>query len=194
VLLSLLIGLWLVSALSGGQSADTQTRMQLYNRALGVECTHCHVDGQWADASKPAFATAAKMATMVEAINGRLALRDRVGCWTCHGGAARPMRQPRPLFDEQLAKWPRELTAAPEPLKVTMTVYNVALGVGCDHCHVPGDWKDRSKRAMKTLETMNALFEIFPKYMPATARTQCYMCHKGSIRPAPARANPEPKF
>ena len=36
---------------------------------------------------------------------------------------------------------------------------------------------------MKLVKTMNAMFEEFPKYMPATARTQCYMCHKGSTKP-----------
>ena len=33
------------------------------------------------------------------------------------------------------------------------------------------------------VSVMSSLFEEFPKYMPHTARTQCYMCHKGSTKP-----------
>jgi hypothetical protein len=167
------------------QSGEIRARMELYNRALGVECTHCHVEGAWADDSKPAFGIARRMSEMVPVINGRLDKTDRVGCWTCHRGEVRPSRQPRPLFDAELEKWPAALASAPEGLKVTMSVYNVALGVTCDHCHGP-DWKSGDKSAFRMARTMNGLFELFPKYMPPTARTQCYMCHKGSLKP-PAR-------
>jgi hypothetical protein len=154
-----------------------------YNRALGVECTHCHVDGTWRDESKAPFATARNMARMVAALN-RDQLRDigEVSCWTCHGGQVKPARQPRPRLDLELAKWPAELASAPDAVKLGMSVYNVALGVGCDHCHV-ADWKLAEKKPMRTVKTMSALFEEFPKYMPETARTQCYMCHKGSKKP-----------
>ena len=191
MLLMALLAWWLLPAPPQPQ-ADVQVRMQFYNRALGVECTHCHVDGKWADASKPPFATAANMIKMVGAVNEKLGQADRVTCWTCHAGSTRPERQPRPPLDEHLAKWPSALANAPESQKITMAVYNVALGVGCDHCHNPADWKDMSKRPMKLLPTMNALFEIFPKFMPPTARTQCFMCHKGSTKPV-ARPG-EPKF
>src|SRR5918995_1457073 len=40
-----------------------------YNRALGVECSHCHVPDQWQDDSKPAKATARKMVEMVPLLN-----------------------------------------------------------------------------------------------------------------------------
>ena len=72
------------------QQPDVQTRMQFYNRALGVECTHCHVEDKWTDAAKPQFATAANMAKMVAAVNEQLGAKDRVSCWTCHAGANTP--------------------------------------------------------------------------------------------------------
>src|SRR5713101_7696885 len=105
-----------------------------YTRALGVECTHCHVDGNWRDESKPQFATARNMARMVTALNGDQ-LRDigEVSCWTCHGGQVKPARQPRLALDAELANWPAELASAPESQKLSMAVYNVALGVSCDH-------------------------------------------------------------
>lgn len=156
---------------------------ELYTKALGVECTHCHVAGEWSDDSKPPFATARNMARMVKTLNAD-SLRDigEVNCWTCHGGQEKPARQPRPALDAELAKWPAGLASAPDSLKLGMAVYNVALGVSCDHCHV-ADWKAAEKKPMRTVEKMKAMFEEFPKYMPETARTQCYMCHKGSTKP-----------
>lgn len=154
-----------------------------YNKALGVECTHCHVVDNWSDDSKPPFATARKMSRMVQVLNGeRLKDIGEVSCWTCHGGQVRPARQPRPALDAELAMWPAELQSAPDGLKLGMAVYNVALGVTCDHCHV-ADWKRADKAPMRTVAKMTAMFDEFPKYMPETARTQCYMCHKGSTKP-----------
>jgi hypothetical protein len=150
--------------------------------SLGVECAHCHTPDRWNDAGKPPFAVAANMFRMVDAINERLQQPGRVTCFTCHAGATQPARQPRPALDEQLARWPAELAAAPESLRLTMAVYNVALGVGCDHCHSL-DWKARDKPALQKVALMSSLFELFPAYMPKTARTQCYMCHMGSPRP-----------
>ena len=69
-----------------------------------------------------------------------------------------------------------------EPRHDVTLAFNRALGVTCDHCHT-ADWKGYAKPPMKLVKTMNAMFEEFPKYMPATARTQCYMCHKGSTKP-----------
>ena len=121
---------------------------QTFNRALGVECTHCHVQDRWPESTKPAFTTARNMMRMVEALNTRLGDLGPITCVTCHGGATRPARQPRPALDEQLARWPAALAGADESLKITMAVYNVALGVGCDYCH-SADWKAKDKPAMK---------------------------------------------
>ena len=160
-------------------------RDPVLNRALGVECSHCHVENKWADDTKPPFATARNMVRMVDAINRMLEGVGSVSCATCHGGQVRPSRLPRPALDAELAKWPSELANAPEAQKLTMTVYNVSLGVGCGHCHV-ADWKSAEKKPMQTVALMNSMFAEFPKYMPPTARTQCYMCHKGSTKPGPS--------
>jgi hypothetical protein len=157
--------------------------MQTFNQALGVECVHCHVAERWTDESKAAFGTARNMYRMVQVLNQRLEGVGVVSCWTCHGGQQQPARQPGPPFDAEMARWPADLASAPDGLKVTMAVYNVALGVGCDHCHTGGDWKTAEKRAMKLVSTMTGLFDEFPKYMPAGTRTQCFMCHKGSTKP-----------
>jgi hypothetical protein len=170
--------------IAGGQTQLTaeHARTRAFNIALGVECTHCHVQDQWTEQSKPAFSTAANMVRMVDAVNQKLEGIGRVSCITCHGGEARPSRQPRERLDPELARWPADLAGAPEGLKLTMVVYNIALGVDCGHCH-SSDWKARDKAAIKKVPVMNALFDLFPKYMPSGARTQCYMCHKGSTKP-----------
>jgi hypothetical protein len=165
--------------------ADVQTVMDGFNQALGVTCEHCHVKDQWRDESRPALATARNMVRMVDALNAG-ALRDigEIGCATCHGGQPRPSRQPRAALDDELARWPADLAAAPDSQKITMAVYNVALGVTCDHCHT-SDWKQMTRAAMKLVPEMTRMFDEFPKYMPAGARTQCWMCHKGKTRPTP---------
>ena len=120
---------------------------------------------------------------MVASLNGgALQGVGEVACWTCHRGEVRPSRVPRAEMDAELARWPAALASAPESTKLAMAVYNVTLGVTCEHCHT-ADWKEKEKRPMKLVATMTSMFEEFPKYMPATARTQCYMCHKGSTKP-----------
>ena len=153
-----------------------------YNQALGVTCEHCHTANR-ADDSRPAFRTARAMEQMVASLNaGALKGVGEVACWTCHRGEVRPSRVPRAEMDAELARWPAALASSPESTKLAMAVYNVTLGVTCDHCHT-ADWKEQEKRPMKLVPAMTSMFAEFPKYMPATARTQCYMCHKGSRKP-----------
>jgi hypothetical protein len=70
----------------------------------------------------------------------------------------------------------------PDNRKMAMAVYNVSLGVACDHCH-SAEWKSAEKKPMKRMTLISAMFDEFPKYMPPTARTQCFMCHKGTTKP-----------
>lgn len=69
-----------------------------YSRSLGVNCTHCHVAGQWEKEDKPAKQIAREMATMVRAINGEYLKKIKslksesptVNCTTCHRGEVKP--------------------------------------------------------------------------------------------------------
>ncbi len=84
--------------------------MRNFAQHLGVRCEHCHV-GEGNDLSKfdfasdarPAKATARKMLTMVNTINGTLLEgvgtppppgTNRVTCFTCHRGAKTPLTAP----------------------------------------------------------------------------------------------------
>jgi len=173
-----------IQVLKGVPARKVDSIMQAFNRALGVECVACHVKDKWDDESKAQFATARKMFQMVKALNeNQLAGTSGVSCWTCHAGQTKPSRLPRPLLDEELARWPAELNNVAQSVKLTMSVYDVTLHVSCNYCHVPADWKSNRKSAYKMVARMNSMFTVFPQYMPPTARTQCWMCHKGSTEP-----------
>ena len=164
---------------------DVPEVMKQFNDALGVECTHCHVQDQWKDASKPGFATARNMWRMVQALNAdQLSNTKGVRCATCHAGQVKPSRlDPAAWMKIRDTQWPADLGGAGDQVKLAMSVYSASLGVECVHCHDPSDWKSDAKPAHAMTGRMNAMFEVFPKFMPAGARTQCFMCHKGQRAP-----------
>ncbi len=173
-----------IQVLKGVPARNVPSIMRALNRALGVECVACHVQDKWDDESKPQFVTARKMFQMVKILNeNQLAGTSGISCWTCHAGQTKPSRLPRPLLDQELARWPAELAKVSEGLKTTMSVYDVTLHVDCDYCHVATNWKSDEKPAYKMVARMNSMFKVFPQFMPPTARTQCWMCHKGSTEP-----------
>jgi hypothetical protein len=162
-------------------AADIDRTMKMFNSALGVECAFCHVENDWKNTSKPQWTTARDMWRMVQLLNSdQLANTAGVRCVTCHGGQNKPSRLPVESWQAIAEHWPQ--TAA-DSLKTTMSVYSASLGVGCEHCHDPSDWKSAAKPAFATTLRMVAMFDVFPKFMPPTARTQCYMCHKGNKKP-----------
>ena len=72
-----------------------------YSRALGVACTHCHVEDDFASDEKRPKQAAREMAALHKMINDQIAkmahLEERQGprfinCSTCHRGAIDPMR------------------------------------------------------------------------------------------------------
>ena len=184
--LAFLVAIGAEAPVSSRQQVDDVTaRMNEFNRALGVECTFCHVENQWRAEDKPQLGTARGMIAMVDGIGGGL-LKDRGGltCWTCHRGQQKPSRFPSAELSAELAKWPTSLGDAKDSLKLTMTVYARSLGVTCEFCHVPGDWANKTKPTMQTVATMLKIFDELPKYSPAAAnRSQCWMCHKGAKSP-----------
>jgi len=70
-----------------------------YSRALGVACTHCHVEGDFASDEKRPKRAAREMAAMHRSINERLremknldseSDRRAINCSTCHRGSVDP--------------------------------------------------------------------------------------------------------
>jgi hypothetical protein len=71
-----------------------------YARALGVKCTHCHVEGNYASDDKRPKRAAREMAVMHRMVNQELAKMDNlatpkdqnraINCSTCHRGTVSP--------------------------------------------------------------------------------------------------------
>jgi hypothetical protein len=73
--------------------------MRQYTQALGVNCFHCHVQGDNASDDKPAKNTARMMIAMVNEINAKFpdgAAKAKVTCYTCHNGKVTPLTAPAP--------------------------------------------------------------------------------------------------
>jgi hypothetical protein len=165
------------------QDGHGRAKLDEFNRALGVECAHCHVPDQWADDSKPAKATARKMIEMVPLLNGKLRGVGEVSCRTCHRGETQPSRVPQEALDAELARWPKSIADASQSTKLTMAMYSASTGLRCGGCHDVTDWKRKDTDKMRMVPRMLALFGVMQPFIPPTARTQCFTCHKGSNRP-----------
>jgi len=164
---------------------DVQPRMQLWSKALGVECTHCHTDGNWPDASKPTFDFAQRMKRMMDGLNaGPLKSVGSVTCWTCHRGRAIPARLPRESWQKIQAEHQAEFDGNTNR-GLAMSVYAASLGVTCSHCHEDQDRAANTKQPKAMVAAMEKIFEDIPTYFAARQPvTQCYMCHQGHISPA----------
>ena len=85
--------------------------MHSFENALGVQCEHCHVKGNFASDDKPQKETARKMIVMARDLNAKYfthesgsepaaasatAAKMHVTCFTCHHGSVEPMTAPAP--------------------------------------------------------------------------------------------------
>jgi hypothetical protein len=64
-----------------------------------------------------------------------------------------------------------------------MAVYSSSTGLRCTECHTSDNWKRFETDKMRIVPRMAALFTRIEPFMPPTAQTQCYMCHKGENKP-----------
>ena len=169
---------------SESRTQEVTARMQAWSAALGVDCTHCHRAGQWADESMPTFAFARRMQAMVEGLNsGPLRGIGEITCATCHRGKPIPNRLPRRAWETTLADHEAEF-AGNKNRGLAMSVYSASLGVDCSHCHET-DRSLNTKPPKAIVAKMLPIFDEIPKYFDDTRRpvTQCYMCHQGKIKP-----------
>ena len=74
--------------------------MQSFTRALGVQCSHCHVPGDFASDANGHKNIARGMLRMTQRLNRELLPEiqglgePRVSCFTCHRGEAEPATSP----------------------------------------------------------------------------------------------------
>ena len=69
--------------------------MRNINAALGVQCTYCHVQGDFASDDNPKKETARMMMVMAREVNAKFPDgKQHVTCYTCHRGATEPAMAP----------------------------------------------------------------------------------------------------
>ncbi len=176
--------LWSMPVLAFAQN-DVQARMTAWATALGVQCTHCHVDGAWTDASKPPFEFAQRMTRMLNGLNdGPLKDLEPIACWTCHRGRTRPARLQLAVWQAIREKHVGEFTSP--QVALAMSVYSASLGVECSHCHEPGSFSAPTKPAYPMVARMSPIFDEIPKHFAQSRMPlmQCYMCHQGQRIPS----------
>ena len=71
------------------EGVDIRTVMQGIAGSLGVECTHCHIQGDFASDENPKKNVARNMMRMVRVINAGF-LDGQANCNLCHRGSALP--------------------------------------------------------------------------------------------------------
>jgi photosynthetic reaction center cytochrome c subunit len=81
--------------LTGESGEQVIMTMRAFRTALGVQCTFCHVQGDFASDDNPKKETARMMLTMARDINSKFPDGQRhVTCYTCHRGATTPATEP----------------------------------------------------------------------------------------------------
>ncbi len=95
------------------QPAELMPTMHLFRVSLGVECSFCHVHGNFASDDNPHKEVARTMIVMAREINAKFPDgKTHVTCFTCHRGAMEPAVAP-PTEAEAKPQQPGALTTPP---------------------------------------------------------------------------------
>jgi len=71
--------------------------MRTFTTGIGVQCSYCHMAGNYASDENPKKDEARKMIAMAQKINGEFPdHKMHVSCYTCHRGEAQPKTAPEP--------------------------------------------------------------------------------------------------
>jgi Photosynthetic reaction centre cytochrome C subunit len=177
--------------------------MNFFKTSLGVDCTHCHVQGEFDKDDKPAKQTARKMIRMVGSIGSFLkenSVNGSATCFMCHRGQVKPVIIPpnwKPRTDNKLppdqADKPAEAVykniqvLKGEKASNWMTVMSfmaASLGVDCTHCHVQGEFDKDDKPAKQTARKMlQMVTKVNKDFYGGSGPITCYACHKGEPHP-----------
>ena len=194
-------------------TTDIPFVMRNFSQALGVQCTYCHVQGDFA-AESPRKEVARKMIAMVRQIDATFpssggvypAGFHEVDCSTCHRGSVKPeTKAPTEFFNrnESLGSPPPAITPG-ENLKVLpadtrvhgdgsiMHDFRDALNVDCGYCHGGGkplrtDENPRKEIARKMIQLVRQVNANFPDtgvYPVGNQVVTCYTCHRAETHPA----------
>jgi len=187
--------------------------MQNFNEALGVQCTYCHVEGDFAADTNPKKDMARKMIAMVRLIDTSFPSSagvfpegyHEVDCSTCHRGSAKPeTKAPSKFYNRgnSLGEPPPaqrpgvSLKLLPVETHVhgaesLMGEFRDALNVDCGYCHGGGKpletdanpRKDVARKMILLVRQINSSFPGTGVFPVGNQEVTCYTCHRGDPHP-----------
>ena len=194
-------------------NTDIPFVMQSFNEALGVQCTYCHVQGDFAAETNPKKETARKMIAMARLIDtsfpsGVGVFPDgyhEVDCLTCHRGNVKPeTKAPTKFYNRgnSLGAPPPEqrpgvsLKLLPPDTHVhgadsVMGDFRDALSVDCNYCHGGGRTqeadinprKDIARKMIMLVRQINSNFPVTGVFPVGDQAVTCWTCHRGDTNP-----------
>jgi hypothetical protein len=194
-------------------NSDVPFIMLSFNEALGVQCTYCHAEGDFAAEGNPRKETARKMIRMARVIDTSFPSGagvfpegyHEVDCLTCHRGSVKP----ETVAAQKYYNRANSLGEAPFPqtpavsLKVLppdtpvhggdsiMGEFRDALSVDCNYCHGGGrptetdgnPRKDVARKMITLVRQINANFPGTGVFPVGPQVVTCYTCHRGDPHP-----------
>ena len=186
--------------------------MQGFNEALGVQCTYCHVPGDFASDAKPPKETARRMIAMVRQVEpvfpstGGVFPRGyhEVDCITCHRGSVKPeTKAPIEFLNKRDAAGAVPPEGPGTNLRVlapgtkvhgegsVMEDFRDALNVDCGYCHGgSGDFaaeanprKEFARKMIQMVRQINTNFPGTGVYPEGRQAVTCYTCHRAETHP-----------
>jgi hypothetical protein len=178
---------------------------------LGVECTYCHTQYDWANDSKPAKLKARRHFEMIRFINHNyFADRNGATCWTCHGGHPVPAGFQR---DEQAIARAAGMIKIPDDSKqkpaedvfmniqvlkgvpadrfpLIMSMFSASLGVDCRHCHAEDFSSDEKPEKLKARKMLGMARGILQEFYGGQGPVGCFTCHQGKVKPESESGKP----
>jgi len=193
--------------------ANVMLVMRGFNEALGVQCTYCHVQGDFTSDDNPKKDMARKMIGMVRRIDDSFPSTvgdyplgyQEVDCLTCHRGTTKPETvAPKKFYNlqniEATQPYAQGPTLSMKLLPVGTRVHGPdsvmgdfrdALGVDCDYCHggnAPrqadiNPRKDIARKMILLVRDINAKFPGTGVFPEGKQEVSCYTCHRGDTHP-----------
>jgi hypothetical protein len=171
---------------SASSPEEVQAKMQEWSKALGVECTHCHLDGQWSLPYMPTFDLAYRMSRMVNDLNnGALKAYGGITCNTCHQGQLTPPKITQAQWERDAKRYEKVFNGDTS-LALQMGVFTASLGVGCSHCHDPNNWGWDESPNKHVARRMRGMVGSINKHFAGVKNPEigCIACHQGKLKPS----------
>jgi hypothetical protein len=86
-----------LKVLKGATGAEVSQIMRTFTAGLGVQCSYCHIAGNFPSDENPKKETARQMIAMTKLVNAQFPDKKmHVTCFTCHRGEAEQKTAPEP--------------------------------------------------------------------------------------------------